>query len=190
MGALAQHNSERARGSGEARNPEPRYLSVGQVLRPHGVRGELRVEISTDYPERLARHTHFFLAHPRSPAAVRRYAVEGLRFHKEALLLKLKGCDDRDGAEQLRGMLVQISIEDAVPLEDGEYYLFQLVGVRVETESGESLGQVADVIETGANDVYVVRGPRGEILIPAIDEVVLELDLESQRMVVVLLPGM
>ena len=102
MGALAQHNSERAGGSGEARNPEPRYLSVGRVLRPHGVRGELRVEISTDYPDRLVRHIHFFLAHPHSPAAVRRYAVEGLRFHKEALLLKLEGCDDRDGAEQLR----------------------------------------------------------------------------------------
>ena len=190
MGALAQHNRERTGGSGEARNPEPRYLSVGRVLRPHGVRGELRVEIITDYPERLAQHIHFFLAHPNSPATVRRYAVERLRYHKETLLLKLEGCDDRDGAEQLRGMLVQIPIEDAVPLEEGEYYLFQLVGAQVETEGGESLGQITDVIETGANDVYVVRGPRGEILIPAIDEVVVELDLESKRMVVVLLPGM
>jgi 16S rRNA processing protein RimM len=77
-----------------------------------------------------------------------------------------------------------------VPLEEGEYYHFQLIGVRVETEDGEWLGQVAKVLETRAHDVYVVRGPRGEVLLPAVDELVLELDLESKRMVVHLLPGM
>jgi 16S rRNA processing protein RimM len=187
MGAATKHDRG---GSGGARTPEPRYLLVGRVLRPHGVRGELRVEIITDHPERLARHSDFYLARPDAPQEVRRYSVEGLRFHKEVLLLRLDGCDDRNGADELRGMLVQIPIEEAVPLEEGEYYLFQLIGVRVETESGEWLGQVVEVIETGANDVYVVRGPRGEVLLPAVDEVVLELDLESKRMVVRLLPGL
>jgi 16S rRNA processing protein RimM len=163
---------------------------IGRVLRPHGVQGELRVEIITDYPERLTQHAHFYLAHPSSPEKVRRYLVEELRQHREMLLLKLDGCDDRGGAEALRDMLVQIPVEEAVPLEEGEYYHFQLVGVRVETESGEWLGQVVEVLETGANDVYVVRGPRGEVLLPAIRDVVRELDLESQRMVVHLLPGM
>lgn len=170
--------------------PEPCYLLVGRVLRPHGVRGELRIEIITDYPERLAQRAHFYLAHPGSPAAVQRYPVEGMRFHQKVLLLKLSGCDDRNAADELRGMLVQIPIEEAAPLEEGEYYLFQLIGVQVETEQGEQLGQVVEVIETGANDVYVVRGPRGEVLLPAVDEVVLELDLESKRMVVRPLPGM
>jgi 16S rRNA processing protein RimM len=169
--------------------PEPRYLSVGRVLRPHGVRGELRVEILTAYPERLAQHAHLYLARPDSPEDVRRYLVEGLRLHGEILLLKLDGCDDRNSADRLRGLLVQVPIEEAMPLEEGEYYLFQLVGVRVETETGEWLGQVAEVIETGANDVYVVHGPRGELLLPALDDVVLELDLEAKRMVVHLLPG-
>jgi len=77
-----------------------------------------------------------------------------------------------------------------VPLEEGEYYHFQLIGVRVEMENGEWLGQVVDVLATGANDVYVVRGPWGEVLLPAVDDVVLELDLELKRMVVHLLPGM
>ena len=170
--------------------PEPRYLSVGQVLRPHGVRGELRVGIITDYPELLGQHAYFYLAHPDSPDATHRYVVEGIRLHKKSLLLKLEGCDDRTAAEGLRGMLVQIPVEDAVPLEEGEYYHFQLVGVRVETESGEWLGQVVQVIKTGANDVYIVRGPRGEVLLPAIDDVVLDLDLESKRMMVHLLPGL
>ena len=190
MGAATKHDSEYSGGSRSARTPEPRYLLVGRVSRPHGVRGELRVEIITDYPERLAQHAYFYLADPNSPDAVHRYPVEGLRFHQKVLLLKLTGCDDRDAADELRGMLVQIPIEEAVPLEEGEYYLFQLVGVRVDTEDGEWLGQVVDVIETGANDVYVVRGPRGEALLPAVDDVILELDLKSKQMVVRLLPGL
>ncbi len=172
------------------RTPEPRYLAVGQISRPHGVRGELRVKILTDYPERLGQHACFYLAHPASPDAVQRYPVEKLRHHKGVLLLKLDGCEDRNTADELRGMLVQIPVEKAVPLEEGEYYHFQPIGVRVETESGEWLGQIVELIETQANDVYVVHGPGGELLLPAVDDVVLELDLESKRMVVRLLPGM
>jgi 16S rRNA processing protein RimM len=160
------------------------------VSRPHGVRGEIRVEIITEYPERLSLHADFYLAHPDSPTTVRRYQVEKVRIHRDVALLKLAGCDDRNTADELRGLLVQIPIEDAVPLEEGEYYLYQIIGVRVETEDGEGLGQVVDVIETGANDVYVVRGPRGEVLLPAIEDVVLDLDLETRRMVVHLLTGL
>jgi 16S rRNA processing protein RimM len=169
--------------------PEPRYLAVGRVLRPHGIRGELRVEVLTDYPERLSQHAYFCLASPDAPEAVQRYPVEKLRWHRGALLLKLGGCGDRNAASELRGMLVQIPVEQAVPLEAGEYYDFQLIGVRVEAESGEWLGQIVEVLKTGANDVYVVRGPWGEVLLPAVDDVVLDLDLESRRMVVHLLPG-
>jgi 16S rRNA processing protein RimM len=160
------------------------------VLRPHGIRGELRVEIFTAYPERLSQHADLYLASPAHPEAVRRYPVEAMRSHRRVLLLKLGGCDDRNAADELRGMLVQVPIEEAVPLEEDEYYHFQIIGVQVETESGESLGQVVDVLETGAHDVYIVRGPRGEVLLPAVDELVLKLDLESRRIVVRLLPGM
>lgn len=190
MSAAVQRDSQSDRGSGRARVPEPHYLVVGRVLRPHGVRGEVRVEIVTDYPERLGQRTCFYLALPDSPAAVRRYTVEAQRWHKGLLLLKLRDCDDRNCAEELRGMLVQIPIEEAVPLEEGEYYDFQLSNVRVEMENGEWLGQIVEVLETGANDVYVVRGPRGEVLLPAVREVILEIDLESRRMLVRPLPGM
>ena len=190
MSAATQRDSGSEGGSGGARIPEPRYLAVGRILRPHGIRGELRVGILTNYPERLGQHAYFYLASPDLPEIARRYPVEKLRRHKKVLLLKLGGCDDRNAAEELRGQLVQIPIEEAVPLEEGEYYYFQLIGVRVEAESGESLGQVVDVLETGANDVYVVRGPQGEVLLPAVKDVVLKLDLEAKQMVVNLLPGM
>jgi len=189
MGATRQYDKG-AGGSGRARAPEPRYLVVGRVLRPHGVRGEVRVEVVTDYPERLGEHAFFYLARPNSPESVRRYSLEKLRPHKGGVLLKLSGCDDRDAAEALRGLLVQIPFQEAVPLEAGEYYHFQLIGVEVETEGGKGLGRVTEVLQTGANDVYVVRGARGELLLPAVETVILELDLESRRMVVRLLPGM
>ncbi|MEE9616072.1 MAG: ribosome maturation factor RimM [Anaerolineae bacterium] len=190
MSVATQRDSGNEGGSGGAHLPEPRFLAVGRVSRPHGVRGELRVVLLTDYPGRLGQHAYFYLASPDSPEMVRRYPVEKLRRHKKVLLLKLGGCDDRNGAEELRGQLVQIPTEEAVPLEEGEYYDFQLIGVNVEAESGESLGQVVEVLKTGANDVYIVRGSWGEVLLPAVKDVVLKLDIEARQMVVNLLPGL
>ena len=105
--------------------------------------------------------------------------------------MKLRSIDDRNAAETLRGALVQVDIEHAVPLEDGEYYHFQLEGVEVITEDGEHLGEIVEVLSTpGVNDVYIVHGLRGEVLIPGVQEVVQALDLEEGRMVVRLLPGL
>jgi 16S rRNA processing protein RimM len=155
------------------------------VRRPHGVRGELRVELLTGYPERLSHHEVLYLGPDLRP-----YRLESVRLHKDLALVKLVGCEDRDQADLLRGQLVQVPFEDAVPLEEGEYYHFQVIGAEVVTEAGETLGQVAEVLETRANDVYVVLGPRGEVLIPAVEHVVQEIDLEAGRIVVRLLPGL
>ncbi len=167
------------------RPTEPCFLAVGRILRPHGVRGEVRVAILTDYPERLPQHETLYLGDDHRP-----YPVEGVRFHQGVALVKLSGCDDRNEAEELRGQLVQIPADDAVPLEEGEYYHFQLLGVRVSSDQGEELGRIAEVLDTGANDVYVIHGPRGTLLLPAITDVVLELDLETQTMVVAIPPGL
>lgn len=171
-------------------NQERSYVVVGRVRRPHGIHGELRVDILTDYPERLRRHEYFYLAYPDTPDVVQRYTVESMRPHQGLMLLKLVGCETRDEAELMRDMLVEIPLEDAVPLEEGEYYHFQLIGMRVETKEGQWLGRVAQVVEAGVHDVYVVRGPRGEILVPGVSHVVLKLDVEAQEMVVDLPAGL
>ncbi len=160
-------------------------MTVGRILRPHGIRGEMRMEILTGYPERLPIHRVLYLGSQAIP-----YPLESVRFHQGVAIIKLAGCDDRNAAEALRGLLVQIPLENAVPLEEGEYYYFQMVGVEVFTDQGESLGHVVEVMETGANDVYVVQGPRGEVLIPAVEDVVRQLDLTARRMVIVPLPGL
>ena len=189
MNRVEQPNA-RLPGSGDRDGPERSYVVLGQVRRPHGVRGEVRVEILTDYPERIAQHDHLYLAPPGRPDRVKRCQVESVRPHKGVLLIKLAGYDDREAADKLRGMLIQLPVEEAVPLEEEEYYYFQLEGVHVETETGEYLGRVTEVLEPGAHDVYVVQGPRGEVLIPAIEDVILELDLEAGKMLVRPLPGM
>ncbi|MBN1922262.1 MAG: 16S rRNA processing protein RimM [Anaerolineae bacterium] len=168
------------------KQPEPRYLAVGRILRPHGITGELRAQILTDYPERLVRLRHLYVG-----AAYRRHAVQSVRFHQNLALLRLADITDRDTAETLRGQVVWVALADAAPLEEGEYYLHQLIGMQVSTEAGEALGEIVEVLDMpGANDVYVVHGLRGEVLIPAIREVILSIDMEARQMVIHPLPGL
>lgn len=169
----------------------PPYLLLGKVLRPHGIRGELRIEVLTAYPERITPDSHVSLgADPEDPDTVTSYRVAAVRTHQQYLILKLDGIDDRNAADLLRDRFLLVTLEDAVPLEDGEFYLYQLIGLAVQTVDGELLGRVVEVLETGANDVYVVQGPRGEILLPAIEDCIVEVDIKSGTMTVQLLDGL
>jgi 16S rRNA processing protein RimM len=173
-------------GSGASRRrPEPRYLAIGRVVRPHGVRGELRVEILTDFPEQLDRLTTVHIGPDADP-----FKIEGMRLHKEAALLRLEGIDDRNAADALRGALVQIPLEEAVPLEEDEFYEHQIIGMAVVEQDGTYLGKVTQIITTGANDVFVVIGPQGELLLPVIEEVILAIDLDADRMTVQVMDGL
>ncbi len=170
---------------------KPAYLLLGEILRPHGVRGELRVRLFTDYPERIASLKTVYLADSPEAAQPKPYHVTGMRMNGPFGLLKLDEIPDRTQADRLRGLFVLIDMEHAVPLEEGEFYLYQLIGVQVQTEDGETLGTLVDVLETGANDVYVVDSPQyGEILIPVLDEVVVDTDVAMGRLIVHLPDGL
>lgn len=184
-------------GSGEGSFPsEPLFLAVGRVLRPHGLGGEIRVEIHTDLPDRFALYKQVYLAPTRPERGLLvasegvAYTLESHRFHQNAVLLKLGGIDDRTQAETLRERWVWIPAQEAAPLEEGEFLLHQLMYMRVVTTEGETLGDIEDILETGANLVYVVRGTHGEILLPDIDEVVLHIDVEARQMTVQLIEGL
>jgi 16S rRNA processing protein RimM len=177
---------EQDQGSGTSpHRPEPNYLAIGRVVRPFGLRGELRVRLMTDYPEQLGRLRTVYLGPETQP-----WQVEAVRLHQEAALFKLVGCDDRTAAEMLRGALVQIARKDAVPLEDDEYYEHQIIGLNVVEEDGTPLGKLTEIITTGANDVFVIIGPGGELLLPAIESVILDIDLDNGQMVVHVLDGL
>jgi 16S rRNA processing protein RimM len=171
--------------------PEPRFLAIGQIVGLHGVRGELKVEVLTDDPHRFGRLDEVFIG-PDGEDAVA-WPVSGYRLHKARVLLKLEGLDERTAAETFRGLLVQIPAEEVAPLEEDEYYEHQILGLEVWTRAGEYLGRIEEILYTGANEVYVVRDAkldRGEILIPAIGDVVLAVDLEAGRMEIDLMEGL
>jgi 16S rRNA processing protein RimM len=181
---------DREQGSVGKSPAEPRFLVVGRIVRPHGVRGELRVEVLTELPERLTWLEQVYLARDPDEPNPERATVEKVRLHKEQALLQLAGVVTREGAEALRSMLLLIPLEDALPLEEDEYYFYQLEGLEVYTDEGELLGVLQEVLETGANEVFVVAGARGELLLPNTLEVVQEIDLEAGRITVHILPGL
>jgi 16S rRNA processing protein RimM len=150
------------------------------------VRGEIGMKILTAYPERLPAIETLFLGDDYTP-----YQVTRMRRHSTGMLIQFEGIDDRDAADALRGIMVHIHIDDAVPLEDGEYFLFQIEGIRVVTDTGDELGRLTNLLETGANDVYVVTTPEGrEVLLPVIPDVILNVDVEAQVMTVHLIDGL
>jgi 16S rRNA processing protein RimM len=160
-------------------------IAIGRILAPHSGHGEVKVLPLTDFPERFAKLTRVFLGDNEQ------CQVERTRWHKKCVLLKLAGCDDRTAAEQLRGRLLFLPEEELVLLPEGQYYVHQLIGMRVETVAGQLLGILSDVLHTGANDVYVVQGAKGqEILVPAQRNVVERIDLAARVMVVNPLPGL
>lgn len=164
---------------------EPRYLAVGLIRSAHGLRGEVRLELLTDFPERFQPELRLYLGPEQLP-----FTVERLRLHRGYGILKLAEVGDRTEAEALRGMTAFVPREEAVSLEEGTYYEHQIVGLSVHTTEGKSLGRVKEILYTGANEVYVVEGLRGEVLLPAIPECILDVDLERGRLTVQLLPGL
>lgn len=171
----------------------PNYLVLAKVMRPHGIRGELSLQIITDFPERIRTLERIFLgANEDGSGKLTPHRVENVRPQKQATwLLKLKGVEDRDAAEAFRNQYVFVSLMDAVPLEEGEAYLFQVMGLRVVTTDGRELGKIVEFIETGANDVYVVQGALyGEVLLPNIPSVILKIDVPAGVMTVEPMPGL
>jgi 16S rRNA processing protein RimM len=169
----------------------PDYLVIGEILRPHGVRGEVRLRILTAYPERIAKLKTVYLGDSHDAPDLIPYQVEANRMSTGYGLLKLKGIEERNAADRLRGLFVMVDFAHAVPLEEGEFYLYQLIGIRVFTDDGLELGTLVDVLETGANDVYVINSPEyGEVLIPVIPDTILSTDIAQGILTVHLLEGL
>ena len=185
-GPVKKNRPRTARSSGFPQ-PELRYLAIGQVVRAHGLRGEVSVVVLTEFPERFDTTKQVYLG-DQSEAVP--YDLESQRWHKSHILLKLAGVNDRTEAEKLKGLLVQVPVEEAVPLSAGAYYQHQVLGLEAVTTTGQSLGVVVNIIETGANDVYVVKGQGREILLPAIADVVKAIDLERRQIVIELMDGL
>lgn len=185
-GPSQKHSPGSSRSSGSEK-PELRYLAIGRVVRAHGLKGEISVKVMTEFPERFEITKQVYLGDQLEATP---YPLESYRWHKDNVLLTLAGITNRNEAETLKGQLVQVPIEEAMPLPDGVYYHYQLVGLEVVTITGERLGVLSEVMETGANDVYVIDNEGKEILLPAIADVIKSIDMEEGRIVVEVIEGL
>mgnify|MGYP005766642765 CR=1 FL=1 len=164
------------------------YLQVGVITSTHGIKGEVKVFPTTDDPQRFLDLKNVWLD---TGSGMRQLTVSQVKFFKQFVILKFAEFGDINEIEPYRKRGLYVDREHAVPLEEDEYFIADLIGMKVESDQGEALGELVDVIETGANDVYVVKTKEGkEILIPAIRQCILSVEIEERTMRVHLLKGL
>lgn len=163
-------------------------LRVGVIANTHGIRGEVKVFPTTDEKERFKDLKKVILDMGKEQKVLE---IQSVRFFKNLVILKFKGIDNINDIEMCKGKDLLVTREDAVPLEEGEYFIADLLDLDVYSDEDEKIGVLYDVMQTGANDVYVVKTEEGkEILLPAIDECILDIDLEESRMTVHIMEGL
>ena len=163
-------------------------ITIGKAVKPFGVKGEMKIEPMTDFPERFKGLTRVYLVSPSGKEIA--CEVQTVRYAGGAPFLLFSGYDSPEKAKALNGWFVKVPEEEAVPLPEGAYYWFELIGMEVFSEGGEKLGKIVDVFETGSNDVYVMRQGRKETYIPATAEVIKQVDRKAKKMVIHLMDGL
>ena len=162
-------------------------LEVGQIVNTFGIKGELKV---TPFTDDINRFDDLKKVYVKTRKDNQLYKVENVRYHKNMVLLKLEGIENPEQGELLKNAYLEIDREDAIPLEEGQYFIVDLIGLDVYTDEGNLLGKVEDIYNTGANDIYVVKDELGkQILLPGIKEVIKEVKLDD-RVIVHLIPGL
>lgn len=158
------------------------FLTIGRIISPWGIKGDFKVQVLTDFPERFDRKQKVFLDGNA-------LTVERSRPYKSGFIVKLSSIDSIDDVEKVRGKYMEVPLDQDV-LEEGQYFHFQIIGLEVYTEEGLLLGKVKDISPAGGSDIYIVDGEAGEILIPAIKDVIKSIDLKSGRIIVKLIEGL
>lgn len=159
-------------------------VSIGKITSPHGVRGWVKVLPLTDDPGRFEELETVTLSGAGNVPA-RELSIEDVKYQSDRILIKFSEVETREDAEQLKNRLLQVSESDVEPIEDEDtYYYYQLEGLEVRDEKGETLGKLDMVFQTGSNDVYVVKGKGKEYFVPALKSCVKEVDLEKGVMIV------
>ena len=162
-------------------------FEIGQIVNTFGIKGMVKVVPYTDDIERFDDLKKVYVRNKKSEQL---YKVESVRYHKNMVLLKLESIDNPEDAEKLKNSYLEIDREDAVPLEEGTYFIADLIGLEVYTDDGKLLGKVEDIYNTGSKDIYVVKDELGkQVLLPGIDEVIKEVKLDD-RIIVHLIPGL
>lgn len=168
-------------------NKDTGYVTIGKITKNQGNKGEVKVIPYTDYPERFQLIDRVFLV--REGNFIKK-DIENVRYHKNFVVIKFAGIDNIADALDLREYDIKIPEEEILPLEDDEYYIDHLIGFKVYTTENVFLGDLIEVLTTGGTDVFKVKGEKKEYLIPAAKEIILEINEETNKIIVDPIPGL
>ena len=164
------------------------YLEIGQIVNTHGLKGFLKVKPLTDDITRFEKLKTIYIQKAKELIG---FKIQEVKYNKQSVLLKLEGIDDITEAEKYKNFYIKISKENAVELEKNSYFIVDIIGCQLYTDENEYLGNVVDVFQTGSNDVYTLKNSEGkEILIPAIKEVIKNVDIKNKKIVIHLMDGL
>ena len=163
-------------------------LEIGQIVNTFGIKGMVKVKPFTDDIRRFDELKKVYVEKNSNQTE---YEIEEVKYHKDMVLIKLKGIDKVEQAEELRNAYLTVSRDSVEKLEEGRYYIVDLLGLEVYTDEQILLGTLEDIFNTGSNDIYVVKDKQGkQILLPAIQDVIKQIDIENKKIIVHLLPGL
>lgn len=163
------------------------YIAIGKIVSSQGNKGEVKVFPLTDFPERFEHLAEIYLERDGS---LNVQEIEGVRYHKNHIILKIAGVDDIEQALMLKDHYIKIPEEQLIPLAENSFYIHQIIGYTVVCESGEKLGELKDVLPTGGADLFLVQGPQKEYMIPAARDIIVGVDRESELITVSPIPGL
>ena len=165
-----------------------KYLEIGQIVNTFGIKGMVKIKPFTDDINRFDRLETIYIDNKK---VKKEYKIEEVKYHKDMVLMKLEGVNTVERAEDLRQSYLLVDRDKEEPLEDGDYYIVDLLGLEVYTDEGQLLGKVDDIFNTGSNDIYVVKDELGkQILLPGIPDVLKDVDLEKGKITVHIIPGL
>ena len=163
-------------------------LEIGQIVNTFGIKGMVKVKPFTDD---IRRFDELKTVYVEKNSTQTEYEIEEVKYHKDMVLIKFKGIDKVEQAEMLRNSYLTVSRDSVEKLEEGRYYIVDLLGLEVYTDEQVLLGTLEDIFNTGSNDIYVVKDKQGkQILLPAIQDVIKQIDIENKKIIVHLLPGL
>lgn len=164
------------------------FLEIGQIVNSYGIKGFFKVVPFTDD---ITRFDDLETIYIEKNKKLKKKTIEEVKYHKNLVLLKIKGIDDINDTEQYKNCILKIERKDAVELPEDTYFITDLIGIEVYDEDEKLLGNLVDIFPTGSNDVYVVKDELGkQILLPAIGEVIKKVDVANKKMIVKLIPGL
>ena len=165
-----------------------KYLEIGQIVNTFGIKGMVKVKPFSDDIERFDGLKKVYIENKN---VRKEYEIEEVKYHKNMVLIKFRGIENPEDANLLRESYLLVDREKEKPLENGTYYVVDMIGLEVYTEEGELLGNLEDIFNTGSNDIYVVKNGLGkQILLPAISDVIKQIDMENRKVIVHLMPGL